>query len=182
LSVENESWLVVARTGDYASNALVVGRIARPHGSIIVQNDYGTGVNCSSGCIELFGAIAILKNDVDAYPEGIANLDIPVKAPGETFLAEPNNTGAINAIALHPRPAAATAKDAKAFASIAAVDASIDITRGLSNNASPRASPQHASAAFGKTNHAISISASKARYPVAPVVIGTDHTTGVPYI
>src|SRR5207249_841803 len=91
MSVENESWLVIARAGDHASNALVVGRIARPHRSIIVQHYYGTGVNRSNRCIKLLSAIAISKNDIDAYGEGLTNVDIAIEDTCE--FASPSKNG-----------------------------------------------------------------------------------------
>src|SRR5215831_15652514 len=85
--------------------------------------------------------------------------------------AEPHNAVAVVAMALHAGPAFAKVEDAKAVAIIAAVDARIDITRGLPNNTVPRASPHHTRALRTKAKNATLV--GRIRCSDNSIIIGT---------
>jgi hypothetical protein len=107
------------------------------------------------------------------YQSNIAcDLHIPYKTPGEAVGAEPDNAGAVGAMALHAVPALAKAEDAKAFAIVSAIDASVGVTVGLPSNTRPACTP-HASAA-GAEPHNAAVGSAMALHAVPALAKAED--------
>ena len=100
--------------------------------------------------VEILCAIAAAGCELDIP----SDLNIPYKVPRETIDTEPDNSIAVDAMAMHALPALADPEDAEAIAIIIPIDAGISVTVGLPRDAILRALTQYSVAGGAESNDA----------------------------